>query len=183
MYLEEKDFVMAKMGAFFRNRPAKLRPHFKNHKCVALARRQIAAGAIGMTCAKLGEAEVLGEHGFHDLLIANQVVGPEKMKRLTRLAGIVDKVAVAIDHIDESSLRIEDRFIKIDLFKYKVWKAVIDKFRVATAAFRATPAVIVPKLPIPSQVAGIPIRLKDFQSDGNGYMVLYLEYANTSGRR
>lgn len=101
--IDASDRNLKRMADFFRDRPASLRPHFKNHKCVAVARRQIAAGAIGMTCAKLGEAEILGEHGFHDLLIANQVVGPEKMKRLTRLAGIVDKVAVAIDHIDQAA--------------------------------------------------------------------------------
>ena len=48
------DRNLARMAEFFRDRPAKLRPHFKNHKCVTLAKRQIAAGAIGMTCAEAG---------------------------------------------------------------------------------------------------------------------------------
>jgi D-serine deaminase-like pyridoxal phosphate-dependent protein len=96
------DENLAKMGAFFRNRPAKLRPHFKNHKCVNLAKRQIAAGAIGMTCAKLGEAEVLVEHGFQDILIANQIVGEAKMTRLAQL-GKRARVAVAIDHLEQAT--------------------------------------------------------------------------------
>jgi len=95
------DRNLAKMAAFFRDRPARLRPHFKNHKCVTLAKRQLAAGAVGMTCAKLGEAEVLVEHGFQDVLIANQVVGAAKMARLARLATQA-RVSVAIDHWDQA---------------------------------------------------------------------------------
>lgn len=96
------DRNLARMAAFFQNRPAKLRPHFKNHKCVTLARRQLAAGAIGMTCAKLSEAEVLVEHGFADLLIANQVVGAAKVARLAHLATRA-RIAVAIDHIEQAA--------------------------------------------------------------------------------
>jgi len=92
---------LAKMAGFFRDRPAKLRPHFKNHKCVTLARRQLAAGAVGMTCAKLSEAEVLVEHGVSDILIANQVVGPQKTARLARLARRAT-IAVAVDHIEQA---------------------------------------------------------------------------------
>ena len=90
------------MAAFFRDRPAKLRPHFKNHKCVTLAKRQLAAGAVGMTCAKLGEAEVLVEHGFQDVLIANQVVGDAKMARLAQLATRA-RIGVAIDHWEQAA--------------------------------------------------------------------------------
>ncbi len=95
------DRNLSKMAAFFRDRPARLRPHFKNHKCVTLAKRQLAAGAVGMTCAKLGEAEVLVEHGFQDVLIANQVVGAAKMARLARLATQA-RVSVAVDHWDQA---------------------------------------------------------------------------------
>lgn len=95
------DRNLAKMAAFFRDRPAKLRPHFKNHKCVSLAKRQLAAGAIGMTCAKLAEAEILVEHGFENLLIANQVVGEIKTRRLAELAKRA-RIAVAVDHIEQA---------------------------------------------------------------------------------
>ncbi len=96
------DRNLARMAAFFQDRPAKLRPHFKNHKCVTLAKRQLAAGAVGMTCAKLGEAEVLVEHGFPDVLIANQVVGDAKLARLARLA-LRARIGVAIDHGDQAA--------------------------------------------------------------------------------
>lgn len=74
------------MAGFFADRSCKLRPHFKSHKCVTLAQRQIAAGhAAGITCAKLSEAEVLAAGGLTDILIANQVVGPDKADRLAKL--------------------------------------------------------------------------------------------------
>lgn len=96
------DRNLARMAEFFRDRPARLRPHFKNHKCVTLARRQMAAGAVGMTCAKLSEAEILVEHGFDNVLVANQVVGGAKTARLAQLATRA-KVGVAVDHPDQVS--------------------------------------------------------------------------------
>ena len=84
------------MAEFFDDKPAMLRPHFKNHKCVTLAKRQLAMGAVGMTCAKLAEAEVLAAHGVTNLLVANQIVGKIKMQRLARLA-TVSTVGVAVD--------------------------------------------------------------------------------------
>jgi D-serine deaminase-like pyridoxal phosphate-dependent protein len=94
------DRNLARMADFFRDRPAKLRPHFKNHKCVTLAKRQLAAGAVGITCAKLSEAEVLVAHGVNDVLIANQVVGAQKVSRLARLS-CKAKLTVAVDHVEQ----------------------------------------------------------------------------------
>lgn len=92
---------LRRMADFFRTRPAKLRPHFKNHKCVTLARLQLAAGsAVGMCCAKLGEAEVLAAAGFESVLIANQVVGAHKMERLARVAQRT-RLQVVVDHLDQ----------------------------------------------------------------------------------
>lgn len=66
---------------------ARLRPHYKSHKCAALAHEQLRAGAVGMTCAKLSEAEDLIYSGVEDILIANQVVEPSKVARIASLAG------------------------------------------------------------------------------------------------
>jgi len=96
------DRNLAKMAAFFQDRPAKLRPHFKNHKCVTLAKRQLAAGAVGMTCAKLAEAEILVENGVENVLIANQIVGDAKISRLVKLARKA-QIAVAVDHIEQAA--------------------------------------------------------------------------------
>jgi D-serine deaminase-like pyridoxal phosphate-dependent protein len=86
-----------RMAQFFAGRPTSLRPHAKTHKCPTIALRQLEAGAIGITCAKLGEAEVLAQAGVPDILIANQVVGPIKVDRLTDLARGCN-VMVAVDH-------------------------------------------------------------------------------------
>lgn len=88
---------LERMACFFADRPAILRPHFKNHKCTRLAQWQLDTGsAVGITCAKLSEAEILAANGFEDLLIANQVVGKYKLLRLARLAGQT-KLTVAAD--------------------------------------------------------------------------------------
>ncbi len=80
------------------------RPHAKGHKTPAIAHRQIAAGAIGVTCAKLGEAEVFAQNGVKDILIASQVVGPIKARRLAALiASTGADVVVAVD--DASNVR------------------------------------------------------------------------------
>lgn len=97
---------IAKMSAFFQERPAKLRPHAKTHKCPEIAHMQMGAGAIGITCAKLGEAEALVEGGIEDILIANQIVGGQKTGRLALLAGRA-QITVAVDdvrNIDELSV-------------------------------------------------------------------------------
>jgi D-serine deaminase-like pyridoxal phosphate-dependent protein len=85
-----------KMTDFFAGRPAALRPHAKTHKCPQIALRQLRAGAIGITCAKVGEAEVMVEAGITDILIANQVTGEIKIDRLTELARRCDMM-VAVD--------------------------------------------------------------------------------------
>ena len=61
------------------------RPHIKGHKTPEIARKQLAAGAIGVTCAKLGEAEVMADAGITEILIANQIVGAIKVRRLIAL--------------------------------------------------------------------------------------------------
>lgn len=64
----------------------KLRPHVKTHKTLEIARMQLAAGAAGITCAKLSEAEVYAEHGFDDIFVAYPVIGREKARRAALLA-------------------------------------------------------------------------------------------------
>lgn len=88
------------MADYFDGRHCKIRPHFKSHKCVELARRQLAAGnACGITCAKLSEAEQLAAGGIDDILIANQVVGDRKAARLAKLNQSAT-VRCAVDSIE-----------------------------------------------------------------------------------
>jgi D-serine deaminase-like pyridoxal phosphate-dependent protein len=64
----------------------RVRPHAKSHKCPEIARRQIAAGGVGVCCQKVGEAEVFLTRGVEDVLITNEVVGDRKLLRLAQLA-------------------------------------------------------------------------------------------------
>ena len=61
------------------------RPHSKAHKCPEIAHMLLAAGAQGIICAKLSEAEVMVEHGIADILVANEIVSPAKLRRLAAL--------------------------------------------------------------------------------------------------
>ncbi len=88
---------VARMAAFFADKPAALRPHSKTHKCPQIAQRQLAAGAIGITCAKVSEAEVMAAAGIDDILVANQVTGATKIERVTDLAGRCDLMIAADD--------------------------------------------------------------------------------------
>ena len=72
---------------FVRGAGVNLRPHIKTHKIPEIAAMQLEAGAVGITCAKLGEAEVMASHlDDVDIFIANPLVGKEKMRRLLKLA-------------------------------------------------------------------------------------------------
>ncbi len=73
-----------------------LRPHIKTHKLPAMANRQLRAGAVGITCQKLGEAEAFAEAGCDDILLTYNIVGPAKLARLRELAGRV-RIAVVAD--------------------------------------------------------------------------------------
>ncbi|MBE0623902.1 MAG: alanine racemase, partial [Burkholderiales bacterium] len=77
---------LARMADALRGRPVRLRPHAKSHKCAEIALRQIAAGAVGVCCQKVSEAEALVAGGVADVLIANEIVGAGKLARLAALA-------------------------------------------------------------------------------------------------
>ncbi len=84
------------MAAYFTTVSTMLRPHMKTHKTPIIGHKQIAAGAIGVTCAKLGEAEAAIHAGIRDVLIANQIVGAQKIARLINLARH-SEIMVAVD--------------------------------------------------------------------------------------
>ena len=77
----------------------KLRPHAKTHQCAEIALRQVALGAVGICCQKTSEAEALVEGGVNDILIANEVVGAPKLKRLAALSKRA-RIAVCADDAD-----------------------------------------------------------------------------------
>ena len=74
-----------------------LRPHIKTHKLPVFAKRQVELGAVGITCQKLGEAEVMADAGLSDILISYPIIGAEKGRRLAALARRV-AMRVAVDN-------------------------------------------------------------------------------------
>jgi D-serine deaminase-like pyridoxal phosphate-dependent protein len=75
-----------------------LRPHIKTHKTLAIAHMQMARGAIGLTCQKIGEAEVMVGGGItSDIMIPYNILGAQKLDRLTALARRVERLTVAAD--------------------------------------------------------------------------------------
>ena len=104
--LDGMEANLERMATFFRTAPAKLRPHYKNHKCPELAQRQLDAGAIGLTCATLAEAECLVEQGVRQILLANEIVDPIKMRRSVELARQADIIFCVDDE------RVADDFAR-----------------------------------------------------------------------
>lgn len=99
LILEKKIFErnIQAMQTLLRDKTLELRPHYKSHKCAAIARTQIQNGAKGMTCAKLSEAEDLADAGIEDILIANQITDPQKIRRAADLAGVC-RLTVCVDN-------------------------------------------------------------------------------------
>ncbi len=89
---------IARMGAAMASLPADLRPHIKVHKSPELARRQLEAGAIGLSCATVWEALILAAAGFDDLFVVNTVTVPAKLRALALLAR-ERRVIVAVDDL------------------------------------------------------------------------------------
>jgi D-serine deaminase-like pyridoxal phosphate-dependent protein len=100
--LDKMEHNLRTMAGFFEDKPAKLRPHAKTHKSPIIAHKQLALGAVGITCAKLGEAEVMVEAGVPDILVANQVVGPTK---IARLVGLLHHARITVAADDPDNLR------------------------------------------------------------------------------
>ncbi|MBI1959333.1 MAG: DSD1 family PLP-dependent enzyme [Candidatus Rokubacteria bacterium] len=89
-----------KMAAHVKAAGKRLRPHAKTHRCPEIARRQVAAGAVGVCVAKVGEAEVMAAAGVRNLLITTEVVGAEKVGRLLRVLERQPETMVVVDHPD-----------------------------------------------------------------------------------
>lgn len=95
--LDRMQSNIQKMAVQCREHGVQWRPHEKCHKTPAIALQEIAAGAIGVTCAKVAEAEVMAAGGIRDILIANMIVGERKWERIAALRRWADPI-IACDH-------------------------------------------------------------------------------------
>ncbi len=119
---------VARMAEAARGRGVKLRPHGKTHKIVEIARLQRAAGAVGMTLAKVGEAEVFADAGIGDVFLAYPIVGATKALRLLALADRI-RIAVGVDSVEgaqslawpfRAAGRALDVMLKVDVGLHRV---------------------------------------------------------------
>src|SRR5512134_1856120 len=128
------------MAARAREAGVRLRPHAKTHKCPEIGRLQRAAGAWGLSLAKVGEAEVFVVAGFDDLFVAYPVVGDDKGRRLLRLADRA-RVAVGVDSVEgaetlaepfRAASRVLEVLLKVDVGYGRVGVLPEDAVRVAS---------------------------------------------------
>jgi D-serine deaminase-like pyridoxal phosphate-dependent protein len=108
---------IAEMASLAASMGVKLRPHIKTHKTPEIARLQIGAGAIGVTCAKIGEAEVMVDAGIDDVLLAYPTVGEIKIRRLMSLMERA-RMIVALDSREAAealsdAMAADDRSIEV----------------------------------------------------------------------
>ncbi len=89
---------IADLAQHFARAKVQWRPHMKGVRVPAIAHKAIAAGAIGVTCATIREAEAMANSGVKDILIANEMVGERKIRRLTQLCRLAD-AKVIVDNV------------------------------------------------------------------------------------
>ena len=115
--LEVMEKNISEMAKYFRSVPARLRPHIKNHMSPFIAHKQLNAGAVGVCCQTIREAEIMSYSGIGDILIANEIVGGPKIERLTNLARHTN-VMVAVDNprnVENLSVAATDNGISLEV--------------------------------------------------------------------
>lgn len=115
--LNRMESNIERMAAHFREAGVGWRPHTKGIKVPAIAHRLLKAGAIGITCAKLGEAEVMAAAGIDRILVANQIVGSQKLRRLASLSRQI-RILSAVDStftLDELSALAQEMSTEVEL--------------------------------------------------------------------
>jgi D-serine deaminase-like pyridoxal phosphate-dependent protein len=114
--LDKLEQNIQRMANFTKAQRITLRPHIKTHKTPQIAQMQLRAGAIGITCQKLGEAEVMAANGINDILITYPMVGEQKLIRLAQLkrrakvctvADSEDVIAPLAAHMQQAGLQHE----------------------------------------------------------------------------
>ncbi len=85
----------------------KIRPHIKTHKMVEVGKMQLDAGAVGFTCAKMGEAEALLETGVRSIFIAHSLVDKQLAERLRKLSGQLEELILAVTSVPHAKAFLE----------------------------------------------------------------------------
>ncbi|MEP6609517.1 MAG: DSD1 family PLP-dependent enzyme [Burkholderiaceae bacterium] len=148
--LDRFEANIARLMSAVQGRGVRVRPHAKSHKCVEIARRQVAAGAVGICCQKTSEAEPFLAGGITDVLITNEVVGSRKTTQLAQMAASYPdaKVGVCVDDpravaelaraCDRSDTRL-DVYIELDVGHHRAGVAAVDDLVSLARAVTAHP--------------------------------------------
>ena len=115
--LDAFEHNLVRLTESLRGTSVRLRPHAKSHKCAEIALRQIARGAVGVCCQKVSEAEALVHGGVGDVLVANEVVGPQKLARLAELARQA-RISVCVDdpgNVAQLAHAVRDAGVKLEV--------------------------------------------------------------------
>jgi D-serine deaminase-like pyridoxal phosphate-dependent protein len=102
--LDRLEGNIEKLAAHARQHGVGLRPHAKTHKCPAIARRQVAAGALGISVATVPEAEAMVKAGVHGVLLTSPIVDPLRVGRMVELAARPGQVLLALGHARQVEL-------------------------------------------------------------------------------
>jgi D-serine deaminase-like pyridoxal phosphate-dependent protein len=94
--IDRMEANIARLQAYLDEHKLANRPHIKTHKIPAIAKMQMDAGAVGITCQKVSEAEVMADAGFDDIFIPYNIIGESKLKRLMALASRI-RISVTAD--------------------------------------------------------------------------------------
>jgi D-serine deaminase-like pyridoxal phosphate-dependent protein len=144
LHLDVLEANIRKMAELGRTLNVKLRPHIKTHKSTWIARKQLEAGAAGITVAKLGEAEVMAEAGIRDMLIACPIIGRRKLARLRELMRRADpivaldewSVAAGLNEVGESLNRRIPVYIDVETGYRRMGRNVEESVPIVTAIAR-----------------------------------------------
>jgi D-serine deaminase-like pyridoxal phosphate-dependent protein len=96
--LDRVERNIAKAQAYCNQHGLALRPHIKTHKLPVLAHKQLAAGAVGITCQKISEAAVMAASGISDILLTYNIVSDSKLPALTQLIWATERLTIALDN-------------------------------------------------------------------------------------
>jgi D-serine deaminase-like pyridoxal phosphate-dependent protein len=107
------------IASFAQEHGLSYRPHIKTHKSIQIANMQLNAGAVGVTTAKIGEAEVMAAGGIRDILIAYPISSAVKIKRLIKLMNEGVKLKVSVDNVDQ--LYYLQAGLKESAYPLEVW--------------------------------------------------------------
>lgn len=145
--LDAVDRNVARMQLALRRQSLALRPHAKAHKCSALAKRQIAAGAIGVCCATLGEAQAMAQAGITGILITTPMPTLDKMARVRELhetapnlmftADSLEGLTVA-EHTFESARRPAGVVIDVDVGDHRTGMSDLEMVKEALRRLQAS---------------------------------------------